>query len=90
MKRIRVNISWCDKNYGASVGSEVPGAIVVTDKTLEGVKNATKEAVSFHIEGMLADGDSVPVWLAKGKYSFEWILDASALVHDGKRFVPLV
>ena len=61
-KTIKVNVEWAEKNFCASVDEQVPGAVVVTDKTLEGLKQAVREAVEFHVEGMLADGDEVPAW----------------------------
>ena len=27
MEKIIVNVSWCDKNYGAALGENVPGAV---------------------------------------------------------------
>ena len=35
MEKIRVNVQWCDKNFGASLGDNVPGAVVLTAKTYQ-------------------------------------------------------
>lgn len=35
MERIIVNVFWCDKNFGAELGENVPGAIVITAKTYD-------------------------------------------------------
>lgn len=88
-KIIKVNVEWAEKNFCASVDKQVPGAVVVTDKTLEGLKQAVREAVEFHVEGMLADGDEVPAWLAEGNYDFEWVLGVSALLRNCGQFVSL-
>ena len=33
MKKIKVNIEWYDHNFGASLGDDVPGSVVLTAKT---------------------------------------------------------
>ena len=89
MERIKVYIEWCNKNYAATVGKEVPGSVLVTDKTFEGIKKAVIDTVAFHIEGMLADGDDVPAWLASGDYEFEWVLSTSALLRSCERYTSI-
>ena len=89
MVTIKVNIGWCNKNYAASVDEQVPGAVVATDKTFEGVKQAIAEAVAFHVEGMQADGDEVAAWLADADYQFEWILETSALLRSCEKYTSI-
>lgn len=89
MITIKVDISWCNKNYCATVDEQVPGAIAVTDKTFEGIKQAVAETVAFHVEGMLADGDVVPEWLTKGEYQFDWILEISAILRNCERYTSI-
>lgn len=90
MERIKVNIAWCDKNFGASVDDEkVFGSVVATDKTLEGVKTAIADALHFHIEGMLADGDEVSDWLVAGEYELFFYLETSALLRSCERYTSL-
>lgn len=76
MEKIKVIVQRCAKNLAASLSGNVPGAVVVTARTFDELKKAVAESLRFHVEGMLADGDDVPVWLAKGDYEFEWIKDA--------------
>ena len=89
MVTIKVTIGWCEKNYAASVDEQVPGAVVATDKTFEGIKKAIAEAVVFHVEGMQADGDNVPDWLSNGEYQFEWILETSALLRNCEKYTSI-
>jgi predicted RNase H-like HicB family nuclease len=89
MEKIKVYIDWMDKNYGATVDESVPGSVVATDKTFEGIKEAIASALSFHIEGMIKDGDDVPSWLANGDYTFEYILSVSALLQKIEKFTSL-
>ena len=46
-------------SYGAYV-PDLPGCVAVGD-TLEEVERLIQEAIEFHIEGMLDDGDPIPV-----------------------------
>jgi hypothetical protein len=73
MEKVSVLISWSGDNYCASaVGDHLNGSIISTHKTLPGVKQAFAEALQFHIEGLLADGDEVLPWLKEGKYELEF------------------
>ena len=40
MEKIIVNVAWCDKNFGGSLGSNVPGAVVFTAPTFEVLQNS--------------------------------------------------
>ncbi len=80
MERIVVNVFWCDKNFGASLSENVPGAVVVTAKSYDELIDEIRETLIFHVEGMIADGDDVPQWLRDGDYEFEYHLDAAALL----------
>lgn len=62
---------------------------MATNKTLEGVKTNILEALQFHIEGMLADGDYVPDWLVNGDYEFEFYLESSALLRSCERYASI-
>ena len=88
MEKIRVDVQWCDKNFGASLGENVPGAVVVTAKTYEQLLNDVPESLRFHVECMLADGDDVPQWLRNGDYELEYnLVDTATMLHA---FEPLL
>ena len=73
-----MNIEWCGGNFGAAVDDgKVVGSVVATDKTLEGVKSGIADALRFHVEGMLADGDAVPGLFADGAYELEFVFSSS-------------
>lgn len=80
MERIIVNVSWCDKNFGASLSDNVPGAVVVTAKTYDELIDEIRKTLDFHVEGMIADCDDVPQWLRDGDYELEYHLDTAALL----------
>lgn len=72
MEKIIVDVAWCDRNYGGSFGSNVPGAVVLTAPTLEALQKEAKESLEFHVEGLMENGEDVPEWLKNGDYKFEY------------------
>lgn len=59
MGKIQILIDWVPNNYGAAPMNE-DIACVATGSTLEEVKQNILEALRFHVQGLLADGESVP------------------------------
>jgi len=47
---------------------------MATHKILAGLKNDVAEALQFHIEGCIADGDKLPEWAVSGNYEVEYNL----------------
>ncbi|MBR0047342.1 MAG: CopG family transcriptional regulator [Bacteroidaceae bacterium] len=72
MEKIRVDVQWCEKNFGATFGENVPGAVVFTASTIEQLQKEAQETLRFHMEGMQEDGDEMPAWWLSGDYEFEW------------------
>lgn len=72
MEKIIVDVAWCDRNYGGSFGSNVPGAVVLTAPTLEALQKEAKESLELHVEGLMENGEDVPEWLKNGDYEFEY------------------
>ena len=72
MEKIIVDVAGCDRNYGGSLGSNVPGAVVLTAPTFEVLQKEAKESLEFHIEGLMENGEDVPEWLKNGDYEFEY------------------
>ena len=70
MEKVIVVVAWCDRNYGGSLGSNVPGAMVFTAPTFEVLQKEAKESLEFHVEGLLENGEEVPEWLKDGDYEF--------------------
>jgi predicted RNase H-like HicB family nuclease len=77
MRTITVNIDW-ENNYGA-YSNEVLGC-VATHKNLEGVKLAYRDALKFHLEGMIADGEKIPEIL-QDEYQLNFELNIRAILH---------
>ena len=72
MEKIIVDVAWCDKNFGGSLGSNVPGAVVFTAPNFDALQKEAKESLEFHIEGLMEIGEDVPEWLKNGDYEFEY------------------
>lgn len=90
MEKIKVDVSWAENSFGASVGENVPGAVVATGKTFYELQKSVKEALEFHVECMLNDGDEIPEWLASGDYELYYnFLDAASLLHAYEPLVSL-
>ena len=90
MEKIRVDIQWCNNNFGAAFGENVPGSVVLTSKTFEGLQKEIPETLRFHIEGMLEDGDDVPQWLVKGDYQFEYnYIDVATMLRVCENYASL-
>lgn len=60
-----VVIEDADGNFGASV-PDLPGCVAVGD-SLEEVLELIRGAIAFHIEGLRADGETVPPATTIGK-----------------------
>ncbi|SFO62026.1 type II toxin-antitoxin system HicB family antitoxin [Prevotella sp. tf2-5] len=90
MEKIIVNVAWVDKNFGASLSDNVPGAVVLTADTYEKLLQEVPETLRFHVEGMVEDGDDVPQWLIDGEYEFEYHLqDVATVLRAYEPFVSL-
>lgn len=90
MEKIIVDVAWCNKNFGASLSDNVPGAVVVTAKTYAELQREVQASLDFHIEGMKQDGDDVPQWLVDGDYQLEFrLMDVAALLRAYEPYVSL-
>ena len=90
MEIIKVNVQWCDKNFGASLGDNVPGSVVCTADTFDKLQKEVLETLRFHISGMLEDGDEVPQWLIDGDYKFEYsYVDVATLLKACESYASL-
>ncbi|MFV0346632.1 MAG: type II toxin-antitoxin system HicB family antitoxin [Bacteroidales bacterium] len=85
MKRIVVNIDWCEKNYSAS-SMDVLGCIA-TASTLESIKKEYISALEFHIEG--CEPDELPKDIVNGNYEVEFVLSTQAILNHYKGQVTL-
>lgn len=88
MERIKVEVHWCEKNFACSYDYPDFGSVVVTDKTLDGLKAAFLESLKWHIESAIEDGEFVPEFLL-GEYTVDFELSASALLRSAERYTTM-
>lgn len=88
-KKIMVHVSWSGRNFNATIDGIVPGAVVVTNKTYEGLKNDIYSALDFHIEGLIANGVNIPDWLSTRDYELQFELNMAALLQISGLFTSL-
>jgi hypothetical protein len=82
-KKVEALISWSGNNYCAtSVGTDINGVVIVTNRSLQKVKSDFIESLKFHIEGLLHDGDKVQQWLQNEDYEINYTMDISAILHS--------
>lgn len=86
---IDVKIEWSKKNYCCGWGYEGVGAILCTNKSIQGIKKDFEESLRFHVESMVEDGDEVPEWLVSGDYTIVYTLSAAALLRDAESFTTM-
>lgn len=89
MEKIKVEVNWCEKNFACVWGCPDFGSIIVTNKTLEGLKKEFQKSLQWQIEDMLADGDDVPQWLASGDFEIEYDLHISAILRNAEQFTTM-
>lgn len=89
METIKVEIYWEDKNYCCGWGCPEFGAVMCTNKNLEGLKADFEAAVKTQAEDMTAEGETLPQWLAEGDYQFDYTLAVSALLRQAERFTTM-
>ncbi len=83
MEKIIARIGYAEHNYSALV--ELPEEIiVVSHKTLDGVKKAILESLEFSKEGYAGRNEPVPEWV-KHDYEVDFRMEISALLqyYDG-------
>lgn len=87
--KLRVDVSWTGKNFSGVWSDENVGTVVVTAKTLSKLQNDFAESLKWHIEGCIADGDTLPDYLEKGDYELDYNLDTAALLRDAETYTTM-
>ena len=69
--KLNVPINWTGNKYSAGTG-EINGLIIVTHKTLDGVKVEFESALKSHIENSISEGDYIPYYIQDGDFEIEY------------------
>jgi len=78
MQTVIVNIYYTGNNF-CGYAPFLPGC-VSTASSLPEMKKNIREAIEFHVEGSLKDGDIIPE-VFSGEYELEFILSTEALLN---------
>jgi len=89
MEKIKVAVSWTGNNFCCGFGMPGVGAVLSTNKTLQGLKEEFEDALKFHIEGCIEDGDDIPAYLVNGEYEIEYELNSAALLREAETFTTM-
>lgn len=89
MKTINADIYWSRKNYCCGWGYDGFGAVLVTDKSFDGVKKAFLDALNSQVNDMSSVGEYVPEWLENGEYKVMFNIQTSALLRNAEQFTTM-
>lgn len=88
MEKIKVLISWSGDNYSAGT-DQVNGTVFVTRRDINKLQAEFEKAFAVHIKLSLADGDKLSADIKNGRYTFEYELLTSALLHKYENYIKL-
>lgn len=86
---LKVHVGWSGKNFCCGLSEGIGGVVVVTAKTLSKMKEDFEESLRLHIEGCLADGDTLPDYIANGQYEIDYELDTAAMLRNAECFTTM-
>jgi predicted RNase H-like HicB family nuclease len=82
MQTVNVTIAKSESNYMACV--ESLEGFACTAPTFEQLKDEIEKGIKFHIEGMKADGDTVPeIFNNKYNLMYKWDVESLLYYYDG-------
>lgn len=87
--KLKIEVSWTGKNFCGAWHDEDAGTVIVTAKTLAKLKEDFAESIKLHVEGCIADGDTLPGYLVTGDYEIGYVLDAAALLKDAQSYTSM-
>lgn len=88
-KKLNVHVGWSGKNFFCGLSEDIGGVVVATAKTLAKLKEDFEESLRCHIEGCIADGDTLPDYIANGDYIIDYALDSAAMLQEAERFTTM-
>lgn len=89
MEKLIIKVEWCNNNYSGSYASDEIGVVASVGDTLEEFKREFAEAIDFHIDCMLEDGDDMPEWARNKDYEIMYELQASATLRQAKQYTTM-
>lgn len=88
-KKIRVNVSWYDNKFSASLEEIIPEVLYTADTFVE-LQIVIDEDLKSRLKEIVANGNKVPRWLDNNEYEFEYkFLDARSLLKAYSPYISL-
>ena len=88
--RIRVDVSWCEHGFRASLGENVPGVVAFKAYTFEELQVEAENRLDLHVKDMITKGEEVDLWLRDKVYEFEYkFKDAISLLKVNSPYLSL-
>lgn len=84
MGKISITVDYTDNYSACPVNDEI--ACITTGTTYKELQKNMEEALRFHIQSMIDDGEPVPDEFS-GEWSFDWQLTTRALLHVTEKYV---
>lgn len=88
-KNLTVHVGWSGKNFCCGLSEGIGGVIAVTAKTLPKLKEEFEQSLRWHIDGCIADGDTLPEYLVTGDYEIVYELDTAAILQDAEYYTTM-
>lgn len=88
-KILNIQVGWSGKNYCCGLSDGIGGVVAVTAPTLPKLKKDFEESLRLHIAGCVADGDTLPDYIASGDYELDYRLDTAAMLRQAERFTTM-
>ena len=89
MEKLTIKVEWCGKNYSGSYEEEKFGVVAATGRSLEEFKLEFAEAMDFHIDALVEDGEEMPQCAAAKQYELEYELQPSALLRQASQYTTM-
>lgn len=86
---LKIHVGWSGNNFCCGLSEDIGGVVAVTAKTLAKLKEDFEESLRWHIEGCIADGDTLPDYIVNGDYKLEYVLDTAALLRSAEMFTTM-
>lgn len=88
--KIRVDVSWREHHFFASLGENVLGVVAFEGDTFAELQEEANNSLELHVKDMIAKGETVELWLRDKVYEFEYkFMDAISLLKAYSPYLSL-
>jgi len=89
-KKIKVDVSWRDNKFTASIQDVLQETYVFPADTFVELQKCIEDGLNSHIKDKASDGDKLPSWFVNKEYEFEYkFLDVASLLNAFSPYISL-